>query len=99
VSAVKVVQFWSAALEHFLVREWDGEMVLYDRRSGDTHALDRLATAAVKALGSGNELSAGEIVDRVIIELEEDEKADPTVVVGNALNFLKKLGLATDSEH
>lgn len=93
------MKFWSAALEHFLIKAWDGEMVVYDRRSGDTHALDRLATAAVKTLSAAKEISATELVECVATELEEDEKAEPLIIVSNALEFLQKLGLVTCTEH
>ncbi len=92
------MKFWSAALEPFLVRAWDGEMVVYDRRSGDTHALDRLATAIVDALTDKTEISFTDVVDSVAIELEEDERAAPAVIVSNALEFLRNLGLVTCSE-
>jgi PqqD family protein of HPr-rel-A system len=92
------MRFWSSALEHFLVRAWNGEMVVYDRRSGDTHALDRLATATVKALTATKEISVTDLVDCVATELEEDEKAEPLVIVSNALDFLHNLGLVTCTE-
>lgn len=72
-------------------------MVVYDRRSGDTHALDRLATATVEAL-TAKEISDTELLDSVAAELEEDERAAPLATVGNALGFLQRLGLVASTE-
>jgi PqqD family protein of HPr-rel-A system len=35
---------WRASSGEVLSREWDGEMVLYDERTGATHCLDSFAT-------------------------------------------------------
>ena len=42
----------------FLIREWDGESVIFDLFSNDTHACDRLATALIRELSDGPSTAA-----------------------------------------
>ena len=51
---------WEAASGEFAVRTWEGQMVVYDPRSGDTHCLDELASAVLTTL---RELGRGSLPD------------------------------------
>ena len=41
---------WRLAHHETLMREWDGEIALFDSRTGDTHYLDHRATAVFKII-------------------------------------------------
>jgi PqqD family protein of HPr-rel-A system len=81
---------WRSA-EHLKRQEWDGQMVVYDHYSGDTHCLDRpLATvfnAILVAPGSSEELT-----DRLASVLGDTQDAR-TETVRLATEELERLRL------
>jgi PqqD family protein of HPr-rel-A system len=64
---------WRLA-DHLKMQEWDGQMVVYDHYSGDTHCLDRplalVFSAIVAAPGSSEELT-----DRLASALGDTQEA------------------------
>jgi PqqD family protein of HPr-rel-A system len=92
------MKVWCAASEHFRLRTWDGEMVVFDERSADTHALDPLATSLVTRLKKNGPAGLAELCDAVAPYLEDDEKQDPQTVVADALAFLETLRLVEGTE-
>jgi PqqD family protein of HPr-rel-A system len=92
------MKIWSATVDHFRLRDFDGEMVVFDNRSGDTHALDPLATALVLTLQRRSATSLPELCEVVAPKLEEDERAIPQSVVLEALALLERLQLVASFE-
>ena len=43
----------SAPVERLLMQEWDGESVVFDGCSGDTHLLDLVGTSVLRGLRAG----------------------------------------------
>ena len=96
------MKLWSATLLDFRCREWDSELVVYDERSGDTHALDPLASAIVRSLQEQGRASLQELSARVSAALADSatyatEKSED--VVAEALAFLESLRLVASVEY
>ncbi len=79
--------------EHLLVHEWDGECVVFDLRSGDTHLLDARPAAVFRALQSG--LQDSDRVARVVVPSYGSATHDECrASVEQALVEFERLGLA-----
>jgi len=75
------------------MRVWEGQMVVFDPYSGDTHCLDRLATALISCLAERGPATTerlrthlGDFPD-LVSDLGEGDAP------GSALEELEKLGL------
>lgn len=82
----------SAARPPNPVRWWDGDCVVYNRLSGDTHVLD-VVTGEVLRTVMAERLPAAEIGRRLaaFLDVPADERIADTV--GKILNHLDELGL------
>lgn len=56
---------WRAAAEDLAVHGWDKQIVVYHRRSGDTHCLDRRASAVLGCLLEAGTMTHDHLRDRV----------------------------------
>jgi PqqD family protein of HPr-rel-A system len=75
-------------------REWDGEFVVRNERSGSTHMLGSLAGAVLQVLlGAGGALSSAEIVSGLGDQAATDV-SDPCAAVDAVLSEFRRLGLA-----
>ena len=92
------MKVWSAAVGRFRTRAWDGEMVVYDESSGDTHSLDPLATALLIILQENGAATVADLSGVAAAQLEEDEKLEPEAVVTEALEVLQTLRLVECAE-
>jgi PqqD family protein of HPr-rel-A system len=75
------------------MRIWEGQMVVYDPYSGDTHCMDRLATAVLSRLAECGTATAKDLEThlRGLPDLAQDlETGD---VPAGVLEELEKLGL------
>lgn len=78
----------SQACPRFLIRNWPDGAVVFDRRFGDTHSLNRL-TAAVFQLTQGAQVnSLEEITARLVDEFAEHVGPDPSSAVNLAFEQL-----------
>jgi PqqD family protein of HPr-rel-A system len=88
-----VTSLWSiTAPGRFLIREWDGECVVFDLLSNDTHACDALTTAAIRQLNSGPS-SLGLLAHAVAAVLGRQGDAEFTALTTVALNHLERFGI------
>jgi len=70
--------------ERFLTRAWDSELVVFDRKTGDTHVLNEVAAAVYLQLaGAGSGAVQGSLVEL---------GAEPSVL-GDTRLQLEQLGL------
>lgn len=76
----------------FRWREWDGEFVLYDESSGDTHRLNPLGARAVMLL-LASAAGVGELSGRLATEFALEGDAELTASVDRLLLHLYGLGL------
>jgi PqqD family protein of HPr-rel-A system len=74
------------------VRCWEGDYVVYNRRSGDTHVLDIVTGEVIRALMAG-EARSGELCRRVSEFLEVPNDAEVSDLVDRILTALDELGL------
>jgi PqqD family protein of HPr-rel-A system len=82
-----------APAEQLLVHEWDGECVVFDLRSGDTHLLDARPAAVFRALQSG--LQDADQVARAVVPTSGSATHDECrASVEQALVEFERLGLA-----
>jgi PqqD family protein of HPr-rel-A system len=71
---------------------WDGETVVYDDLSGETHRLDALATH-VFAMAASSDRTMGALVSDVLTDLDVDARNEHVVAVRAAIAQLRGLGL------
>lgn len=72
--------------------DWDGEVAIYHRGSGDTHLLDPLAAELLRALESGPRSDADLV--SLLSELVSPEPArPPQALVEDILGELKRLNI------
>jgi PqqD family protein of HPr-rel-A system len=76
----------------FLFREWDGECVVFDLLSNDTHACDALTTAAMHELQAGPSMLP-HLTDVIAASLGWGCDAEFTVMTNAALENLERLGI------
>jgi PqqD family protein of HPr-rel-A system len=79
---------WRAATEDVAVHGWDSQIVAYDRRSGDTHCLDRTASAVLTCLLDSGALTEDDLGGRVAAD---DQSASDSLDA--VLSELHTLGL------
>lgn len=84
---------WRFACEPFLSRVWDGQMVVYDPCSGDTHCVDRLASAILAQLVEQGPLSVAELCQRVRQARLQGADSPDDDLLTTALGELEKLRL------
>lgn len=78
--------------KRWLIREWDDGCVLFDRQTGDTHALDPLCAEVLK-FDSASRSQPLLVSQRLAAQLEiDDQKLLPSVEA--ALEQLKRLNLS-----
>lgn len=76
-------------------REWDGEFVARNERSGSTHMLGPLAGAVLQVLlGAGSALSSAEIVSGLDDQAGASDGTDPCAAIDAVLTEFRRLGLA-----
>ena len=76
-------------------REWDGEFVVRNERSGSTHMLAPLAGAVLQVLlGADGALSNAEIVSGLGDQLAALEVSDRCDAIDAVLSEFRRLGLA-----
>lgn len=73
-------------------RWWDGDCVVYNRLSGDTHVLDVVTGEVLRSVLSGP-LPAADVRRRLAAFLEVPDDAQIADTVGKILNHLDELGL------
>lgn len=83
---------WRSAAADVAVRAWDGQIVVYDRGSGDTHCLDTVASALYACLAEGGDRAEAELLGRLAHAYVAAAPADDAL--NGALSELEKLGLA-----
>jgi PqqD family protein of HPr-rel-A system len=92
-----MAEIWQLAADSDLHwRCWDGEWVVYNDASGDTHLLDSLAVIALKALAEGP--AEADALCRNLaqsMDLAADDRLAGTV--GDMLRELGRLGLVDRS--
>jgi PqqD family protein of HPr-rel-A system len=88
---------WRLASEDLLTRSWDGQTVVYDCYAGDTHCLDRVASAVLAAVMQGGRSDDAALLDRARSLLPADDMLSPNLLDA-ALAELERLRLvrATD---
>jgi hypothetical protein len=70
--------------ERFLTRAWDSELVVFDRKTGDTHVLSEVAAAVfLQSVGAGSGAVEGSLVELGV---------EPSVL-GDTRLQLEQLGL------
>jgi len=85
----------SVPVDAIVWREWDGELVIRNERSGSTHLLGPLAGAVLRVLlGAEAALSAADIAAR--LDDPQNSAADPALhaAVEEVLSEFRRLGLA-----
>jgi PqqD family protein of HPr-rel-A system len=73
-------------------RSWDGEIVLYNDRSGNTHHLEAVAAEAFEALLSAP-ADRTELARRVATSLEIPVNSELLDVIGSIVQRLRKFDL------
>jgi PqqD family protein of HPr-rel-A system len=84
------------ASENLLTRSWDGQTVVYDRYAGDTHCLDRVASAVLLGVMQGNQADDAELLDRIQALLPAESAVSPDMLTA-ALAELERLRLVRTS--
>lgn len=84
---------WRAAEGPFRRQIWGGELVVYDERSGDTHCLDRIATAVLMRLVDDGPNTPANLRDAVDGLLEAEGKDHGEAIINDALETLGTLQL------
>jgi PqqD family protein of HPr-rel-A system len=92
-----LVVSWRVASEDLLTRSWDGQMVVYDCYSGDTHCLDRVASAVLSGVMQSNGSDEGEQLDRVQTFLPAESAVSPDILIA-ALAELERLRLVRTTD-
>jgi PqqD family protein of HPr-rel-A system len=87
-----VLRWRVAAGVRLHVRSWDGEFVLYNSASGDTHLLDARAAYALKVL-ERQPLSLAELVEIISALLEVEPNAKLSANLERLLSQFFRLGL------
>jgi PqqD family protein of HPr-rel-A system len=82
---------WRSVPDPLLVREWDGQSVVYNRKSGDTHCLDRTAHAVISCLSGDRELDLAAICGAIVYS--GGDRVQDRDDVSDALDQLERLGL------
>jgi PqqD family protein of HPr-rel-A system len=83
---------WRFVAADVAMRTWDEQTVAYHRRSGDTHCLDRVASALLARLaqaGTLDEAALGAAVESAA----SPEARDAAMTVANTLYELERIGL------
>ncbi|HTP45798.1 MAG TPA: hypothetical protein VMQ50_02600 [Casimicrobiaceae bacterium] len=82
----------SVPIEALVLREWDGEIVVRNERSGSTHLLGPLASQVLKVLAAADRpLTSAEVEDRLAATGSSPGTA---VEVAAVLSEFGRLGLA-----
>ena len=82
---------WQFAATDILLRGWEGQMVAYDRRSGDTHCLDVVSSALVACLMETTVGTRYELRDAVARDIDAGAEID--TLLSGALRELERLDL------
>lgn len=88
------VIFWRALRQGCKIRIWDDQAVVYDGYSGNTHCLDRLATAILCRLGDRDRASAAELRGDLAGGFAALDGAEGEQTLLDVLEELRGLGLA-----
>lgn len=72
--------------------EWDGEVAIYHRGSGDTHLLDPLAAELLRALETGPRSDA-DLVSLLSELVSPQPESPPQAVVETILGELRRLNI------
>ena len=86
-----------AAPEAYASREWDGESIAYDERSGATHLLGAGATALLRVLREAPEPLTAEALARVVFPAEPLIDDRDRELVEAAIVALEQAGLIQSS--
>ncbi len=73
-------------------REWDDEHVVYHRASGETHLLNAVAAATLRALERSS-LTLDELCERIASEFRADAPEAYGASLANLLAYFDDLGL------
>lgn len=76
----------------FLVRSWADGSIVFDRRFGDTHALDPTVAAIFSVVESGNTCFSG-LMEAIKLQGPNTALNESENRVRSALDHLKRLGL------
>jgi PqqD family protein of HPr-rel-A system len=90
------VPHWrSVPVDAIVWREWDGEFVIRDERSGSTHLLGPLAGAVLRVLLEAEALlTVAEIADRLNDPRSTASAPDLQASIDEVLSEFRRLGLA-----
>jgi PqqD family protein of HPr-rel-A system len=84
---------WRLATDDLRRRAWDGQMVVYDPRSGDTHCLDHLAAAVLSHLFERRTATARSLREQLPHDPPSAGEPRAEDVLTNLLAELEKLRL------
>jgi PqqD family protein of HPr-rel-A system len=82
---------WQFAAADVVVRAWEGQMVAYDRRSGDTHCLDMVASTLVSRFVQSRTSTEAELRDALVRDIDAGTETD--TLLSGALRELEGLEL------
>ena len=77
---------------HLIWREWDDEHVIYHRASGETHLLNAVAAATLRAL-ERSALTLDELCERIAAEFHADTPEAYRASLASLLTYFDDLGL------
>jgi PqqD family protein of HPr-rel-A system len=80
-------------------REFDGELVVHDARSGNTHLLQPLAGAVLRELLDAiNPMSVSELVDRLGADAAKEDVSEWSAAIEAVLSEFQRLGMAAPEQ-
>jgi len=82
---------WQFAADTVLLRAWEGQMVAYDRRTGDTHCLDVVSSALIARFLQSSITTEPELRDALTRDIDAGTEADH--LLSGALGELERLNL------
>ena len=88
---------WQFAAADVLLRAWEGQVVAYDRRSGDTHCFDVVSSALVARFAESTVSTRSELRDA--LERDIDTGAEIDTLLSGALRELERLDLVRRIPH
>jgi PqqD family protein of HPr-rel-A system len=85
---------WRSCAEDFDWRDWDGDVVVRSRVTGDTHSLDPLSSSVwLTLLNLGGAVTSAQLLQAWTDERDPAPSEDELTALGNVLTELHKRGL------
>ena len=84
---------WRAAGAAFHARMWDGDLVVYDEYSGETHWLNPVASVILSAIHQRGPCAVEELRSAILPLLTDEGRSSTETVIDSALDTLRRLRL------